>query len=156
MDKNDNVENVNNETTENSVEISNEVVTTIAGVAISGIEGVAEMSGGFASGITEVFSNKKNLSKGIKVDINDENKSVKIDVNIIACYGARIPDVAFNIQKAIKTAVENMTGLKVMEVNVHVQGVSTNQELKKDNKAIEAPKEVKTETKKTNNVPKKK
>ena len=54
------------------------------------------MSGGFAGGISEVLSGKKNLAKGIKVDKN-ENK-VKIDVNIIVEYGARIPDVAFEIQ----------------------------------------------------------
>ena len=49
----------------------------------------------------------------------------KIDVNIIVEYGARIPDVAFEIQNKVKKAVENMTGLKVVEVNVHIQGVST-------------------------------
>ena len=82
------------------------------------------MAGGFAGGISEVLSGKKNLAKGIKVD-KDENK-VKIDVNIIVEYGTRIPDVAFEIQNRVKTSVENMTGLKVEEVNVHVQGVSTN------------------------------
>ena len=82
------------------------------------------MAGGFAGGISEVLSGKKNLAKGIKVD-KEENK-VKIDVNIIVEYGTRIPDVAFEIQNRVKTSVENMTGLKVEEVNVHVQGVSTN------------------------------
>ena len=82
------------------------------------------MAGGFAGGISEVLSGKKNLAKGIKVD-KDENK-VKIDVNIIVEYGTRIPDEAFEIQNRVKTSVENMTGLKVEEVNVHVQGVSTN------------------------------
>ena len=81
------------------------------------------MSGGFAGGITEVLSGKKNLAKGIKVDISEKN--VKIDVNIIVEYGSRIPDVAFEIQNRVKKAVENMTGLNVEEVNVHVQGVNT-------------------------------
>ena len=81
------------------------------------------MAVGFAGGITEVLKGKKNLAKGIKVDTTD-NKA-KIDVNIIVDYGARIPDVAFEIQNRVKTAVENMTGLKVEEVNVHVQGVNT-------------------------------
>ena len=81
------------------------------------------MAGGFAGGITEVLKGKKNLAKGIKVD--SENGKAKIDVNIIVEYGARIPDVAFEIQNRVKTAVENMTGLKVEEVNVHVQGVNT-------------------------------
>ena len=81
------------------------------------------MSGGFAGGITEVLSGKKNLSKGIKVDADE--KDVKIDVNIIVEYGSRIPDIAFEIQNIVKKSVENMTGLKVSEVNVHVQGVKT-------------------------------
>ncbi len=81
------------------------------------------MSGGFAGGISEVLSGKKNLSKGIKVETGE--KETKIDVNIIVEYGVRIPDVAFEIQNKVKKAVESMTGLKVVEVNVHIQGVST-------------------------------
>ena len=105
------------------IKISNDVVAVIAGVAVSEVPGVASMSGGFAGGISEVLSGKKNLSKGIKVDANE--KEVKIDVNIIVEYGSRIPDVAFEIQNRVKKSVENMTGLKVAEVNVHVQGVKT-------------------------------
>ena len=84
------------------------------------------MSGGFAGGISEVLSGKKNFSKGIKVDVQEN--SVKIDVNIIVEYGTRIPDIAFEIQNRVKKSVENMTGLKVAEVNVHVQGVKTERE----------------------------
>ena len=110
--------------TENEgIQITNDVVAVIAGVAVSEVPGVAGMSGGFAGGITEVLSGKKNLAKGIKVDISE--KAVKIDVNIIVEYGSRIPDVAFEIQNRVKKAVENMTGLNVEEVNVHVQGVNT-------------------------------
>ena len=105
------------------LKISNDVVAVIAGVAVSEVPGVASMSGGFAGGISEVLSGKKNLSKGIKVD--SDEKEVKIDVNIIVEYGSRIPDVAFEIQNRVKKSVENMTGLKVAEVNVHVQGVKT-------------------------------
>ena len=106
------------------IKISNDVVAVIAGVAVSEVPGVASMSGGFAGGISEVLSGKKNLSKGIKVDAGD--KEVKIDVNIIVEYGSRIPDVAFEIQNRVKKSVESMTGFKVEEVNVHVQGVDTN------------------------------
>lgn len=105
------------------IQISNDVIGVIAGVAVSEVQGVSSMAGGFAGGITEVLSGKKNLAKGIKVEKSE--KSVKIDVNIIVEYGTRIPDVAFEIQNRVKTAVENMTGLKVEEVNVHVQGVNT-------------------------------
>ena len=105
------------------IQISSDVVAVIAGVAVSEVRGVSGMSGGFAGGITEVLSGKKNLAKGIKVDINED--IAKIDVNIIVEYGSRIPDVAFEIQNRVKKSVENMTGLKVEEVNVHVQGVNT-------------------------------
>ncbi len=105
------------------IQISSDVVAVIAGVAVSEVQGVAGMAGGFAGGISEVFSGKKNLAKGIKADINDGK--AKLDVNIIVEYGSRIPDVAFEIQNRVKKAVENMTGLVVEEVNVHVQGVNT-------------------------------
>ena len=120
----------NSENTENGIEISNDVIAVIAGVAVSEVQGVASMSGGFAGGITEVLSGKKNMAKGIKVD-KTENKA-KIDVNIIVEYGSRIPDVAYEIQNRVKKSVESMTGFKVEEVNVHVQGVDTN--VKKEEK----------------------
>ncbi len=110
-------------TEDDGIKISDDVVSVIAGVAVSEVQGVAGMAGGFAGGISEVFSGKKNLAKGIKTEINEKN--VKIDVNIIVEYGSRIPDVAFEIQNRVKKAVESMTGLKVEEVNVHVQGVNT-------------------------------
>ena len=126
------MEEINNQETQNEenvineaegIKISNDVVAVIAGVAVSDVPGVYGMSGGFAGGISEVLKGKKNLAKGIKVEATD--KSAKIDVNIIVEYGSRIPDVAFERQNRVKKAVENMTGLKVTEVNVNVQGVNT-------------------------------
>ncbi len=111
-----------------TVKISNEAVATYAGIAVSEVSGVYGMAGGFA-GITEALSGKKNLAKGIRVDVGE--KEAKIDVNIIVEYGARIPEVAFEIQSRVKKSVENMTGLKVLEVNVHVQGVHAVSENKK-------------------------
>ena len=120
----------NNDT--NEIRIADDVVAVIAGVAVSEVAGVADMAGGFAGGITEVLSGKKNLAKGIKVEVGD--KDTKIDVNIIVEYGVRIPDVAFEIQNRVKKAVETMTGLKVVEVNVHVQGVNTEAREEQENK----------------------
>ena len=124
-----NVENVNvEETAEVSLEnahikIADDVIAVIAGAAASEVPGVASMAGGFAGGISEVFSGKRNFAKGIKVEAGE--KETRIDVNIIVEYGVRIPDVAFEIQNRVKKAVEGMTGLKVVDVNVHVQGVNT-------------------------------
>lgn len=115
------VENSEGETS--NIQIADDVVAIIAGKAVSEAPGVFAMAGGFAGGISEVLSGKKNLSKGIKVDVGE--KETKIDVNIIVEYGSRIPDIAFDIQNRVKTAVEGMTGLKVVAVNVHVQGVNT-------------------------------
>ena len=124
IEKNETVEisEANNE----EIKIADDVVSVIAGKAVSEISGVAGMAGGFDGGISEVFSGKKNLSKGIKVDVGE--KEVKIDVNIIVEYGARIPDIAFEIQNRVKKAVETMTGLTVTSVNVHVQGVNIPEE----------------------------
>ena len=144
MEENKVVEEKDIEEVENGTEgikISSDVIAVISGVAVSEVPGVYGMAGGFAGGITEVLKGKKNLAKGIKVDTS-ENKA-KIDVNIIVEYGARIPDVAFEIQNRVKTAVENMTGLKVEELNVHVQGVNTEG-------LTEEPKESEEETEETN------
>ena len=105
------------------IKISNDVIAVIAGVAASEVPGVATMAGSFTGGLTEALKGKKNLAKGIKVEATDS--TAKIDVNIIVEYGSRIPDVAFEIQNRVKKSVESMTGLKVEEVNVHVQGVNT-------------------------------
>lgn len=119
-----------------TVKIANDAVATYAGIAVSEVSGVYGMAGGFA-GLTEALSGKKNLTKGIKVDVGE--KDAKIDVSIIVEYGARIPDVAFEIQTKVKKSVENMTGLKVVEVNVHVQGVHaiTEKESNKENQKEE-------------------
>jgi len=142
-EKNENKEEIveleNEIKTENEgIKISDDVVAVIAGVAVSEVQGVASMAGGFAGGISEVFSGKKNMAKGIKVDVTET--TAKIDVNIIVEYGSRIPDVAFEIQNRVKKAVENMTGLKVEEVNVHVQGVNTDTAKEENEEVIEEPK----------------
>ncbi|MCI8620291.1 MAG: Asp23/Gls24 family envelope stress response protein [Clostridia bacterium] len=130
---NEKVEEIN-VTEDSSVVISEEVVSVIAGVAVSEVSGVVDTAGGFAGGLTEVLSGKKKLSKGIKVEVGE--KETKIDVNIIVEYGIRIPDIAFEIQSKVKKSVKEMTGLDVLAVNVHVQGVRTSleQESKDENK----------------------
>ncbi len=138
--ENENEQNVNEEALieaeqNKGIKIADDVVAVIAGVAVSEVPGVYGMAGGFAGGITEVLSGKKNLSKGIKVEVGE--KETKIDVNIIVEYGTRIPEVAFEIQNRVKKAVETMTGLKVIETNVHVQGVNTDNQGEDENKSEE-------------------
>jgi len=104
-----------------SIKIADEVVAIISGLAATEVDGVAGMSGGLAGGIAEMLG-KKNLAKGVKVEVGE--KQAAVDVFIIVRFGARIPDVAWQIQEKVKRAVESMTGLEVVKVNVHVQGVS--------------------------------
>ncbi len=104
-----------------TIRIADEVVSIISGLAATEVDGVASMSGGIAGGIAEALG-RKNLSKGVKVEVGEEEAS--IDLFMIVRYGSRIPDVAWQVQENVKKAVENMTGLKVVKVNVHVQGVN--------------------------------
>lgn len=110
-----------------AIRIANEVVGIISGLAATEIEGVAGMSGGIAGGIAEMLG-KKNLSKGVKVEVGE--KEAAVDLYVIMDYGVSIPDVAWRVQENVKKAIESMTGLEVVEVNVHVQGVSFQHEEK--------------------------
>ena len=111
---------VQNQEDTNTVKIANDVVATIAGIAASEIEGVAGMSGNMVSGLSQMLG-KKQLTKGVKVEITDND--VALDISIIIEYGKKIPEVAGNIQYAVSTAVGDMTGLNVTAGNVHVTGV---------------------------------
>ncbi|MGB9779442.1 Asp23/Gls24 family envelope stress response protein [Caldanaerobacter sp.] len=129
----ENVKNLENQEL-GSVKISEEVVSIIAGLAATEVPGVAGMSGGVVNGISEILG-RKNLSKGVKVEVGE--KEATIDLYLIVDYGVRIPEVAWNVQENVKNAVENMTGLKVVEVNIHVQGVSMEKENKKQQETAE-------------------
>lgn len=103
-----------------TIRIADEVVGIVAGLAATEIPGVAGMSAGLVGGIAEMLG-KKNLSKGVKVEVGE--KEAAIDLYIIVEYGIRIPDVALKVQENVKRAIESMTGLDVVEVNIHIQGV---------------------------------
>lgn len=112
-----------------AVKIADEVVSIIAGLAATEIEGIAGMSGGIVGGIAEMLG-RKNFSKGVNVEVGEREAAV--DLYIIVKYGVRIPDVALAAQENIKRAIETMTGLSVVEVNVHVQGVNFPEEEEKN------------------------
>jgi uncharacterized alkaline shock family protein YloU len=103
-----------------NIQIAPEVIEIIAGLATIEVNGVAGMSGGFAGGFAELLG-RKNLSKGVKVDVGQREAAV--DVSIIIEYGQRLPEVASAIQQNVKHAIESMTGLRVVEVNVHIHDV---------------------------------
>jgi len=114
-----------------NIRIANEVVGIIAGLAATEVDGVAGMSGGVVDGLAELLK-KKNMAKGVKVEVGERQAAV--DLYVILEYGARVPEVAYTIQENVKRAIESMTGLEVVEVNVHIQGV----EFKSEEKAEES------------------
>ncbi|MFB9325332.1 Asp23/Gls24 family envelope stress response protein [Paenibacillus aurantiacus] len=116
-----------------TIQIAPEVIEVIAGLATIEVPGVAGMSGGFAGGITELLG-RKNLAKGVKVEVGQREAAV--DVSIIIEYGNRIPEIASEIQRNVKRSIEMMTGLHVVEVNVHIHDVHF--------KAAEKPEEEET------------
>lgn len=104
------------------VKISDDVIAAIASVAASQVQGVAAMTGNFASNIGGAILGRKNVAKGVRVASGD--KEVVLDLYIAVKYGARIPEVAYKVQENVKKSVEGMTDLKVAQVNIHVQGVT--------------------------------
>lgn len=114
-------ENVMNNTNMGIVKISDEVVSVIAGLAAAEIKGIVGMNTGVSGGITQILSGKKNLSKGVKVNVGEE--SATIDIMVVVEYGIKISDVAASVQENVKRAVETMTGLSVSAVNIYVQNI---------------------------------
>ena len=103
------------------VKIADEVVTVIAGLAATEVEGVASMEGNITNELVGKLG-MKNLSKGVKVDVTEEHVSVDLSLNIR--YGYNIPAVSEQVQEKVSTAIENMTGLTVLDVNIKIAGVN--------------------------------
>ena len=104
-----------------NLNISEEVIGIIAGLAAAEVEGIAGMSLGLVDGINQILGGNKKYSKGVKIAL--DGKKVNVDLFVNVQYGVRIPDVAWAAQNAVKNAVENMTGLEVSAVNINVQGI---------------------------------
>ena len=107
------------------VQIADEVVAIIAGLAATEVEGVDSMAGNITNELVGKLGMKK-LSKGVKVDVTEEHVSADLSLNIK--YGYNIPQVCEKVQDRVKTAIENMTGLTVLDVNVKIAGVNISSE----------------------------
>ncbi|WP_274650489.1 Asp23/Gls24 family envelope stress response protein [Paenibacillus humicola] len=103
------------------IRISDDVVATIAGLAALETPGVAAMSGGISEGLAKRLSGK-NAQRGVSVEVGQLEAA--IDLRIIVQYGIPIQEVCRQLQENVREAVENMTGLNVVEVNVKVEGVA--------------------------------
>ncbi len=102
------------------VVFAEDVVATIATLAAAEVEGVYGMSGTAFEGLGEKLG-KKNYTKGIKVEVGTVECAV--DMSIIVRYGFKIQEVCRNVQNAVKNAIETMTGLKVVQVNITVNSI---------------------------------
>ena len=103
------------------VQIADEVVAIIAGLAATEVEGVDSMAGNINNELVGKLG-MRNLSKGVKVDVTEEHVSVDLSLNLK--YGYNIPEVCEKVQERVKTAIENMTGLSVLDVNIKIAGVN--------------------------------
>ena len=107
------------------VQIADEVIAVIAGLAATEVEGVQKMSGNITNEIVSKLG-MKNLSKGVKVSIDGEK--VDVVLNLILKYGVSIPKTSREVQEKVKGAIETMTGLTVGKVNIRIAGIQTEDE----------------------------
>ena len=107
------------------VQIADEVVAIIAGLAATEVDGVDSMAGNITNELVGKLG-MKNLSKGVKVEVTEEHVSVNMSLNLK--YGYSIPQVCETVQEKVKNAIENMTGLEVADVNIRVAGVEIPEE----------------------------
>jgi len=117
-----------------TIKYANEVIAIIAGVAASEVEGIAGMC--TSGGISDIIGRNRNITRGVKVEIGSEEASV--DLYIIVEYGSPIQKVAAEVQENVRKAIETMTGLRVVGVDVHVQGVSFEKEKKDAQNVLES------------------
>ncbi|RKM55513.1 Asp23/Gls24 family envelope stress response protein [Butyrivibrio sp. X503] len=104
-----------------SVKIADDVVARIAALAALEVDGVSAMAGNYTSDVLEKVS-RKNLAKGAKVVVGQAE--VKVDLALMMAYGYNIPATCQQAQTRVKTAVENMTGLEVTDVNIRIAGIT--------------------------------
>lgn len=104
-----------------AVQIADDVVVMIAGLAAREVDGVSAMAGNMTGELMSKVG-VKNLNKGVKVDIFEKN--VTVDLAVIVEYGYNIPAVCQKVQTKVKNAIENMTGLNVTDVNIRIAGVN--------------------------------
>ena len=119
-----------------TIKYANEVIAIIAGVAAGEVDGIAGMC--TSGGIGDIISRNRNVTRGIKVEMGGEE--VSVDIYTIVEYGQPIHKVALEVQENVRKAIETMTGLHVVKVDIHVQGVSFEKENMERDAAIEATK----------------
>jgi uncharacterized alkaline shock family protein YloU len=103
------------------IQIADDVVSSIAGLAVTEVEGVSKLTGNVPNELVAKLG-KKNLARGIKIDMTE--KDIKVDVSIEVKFGYNIMKVSKAVQDKVKQSLLNMTGLNVSTVNVKVSGIA--------------------------------
>jgi len=125
MDKDNKIYTLSGDNALGSVQIADDVVGIIAGIAATELDGVSSMAGNITNEIMSKVG-YKSLTKGVKTEIADGK--VKVELALTMDYGYNIPDTCAKVQDKVKSTIENMTGLKVTDVNIRIASV----DMKKD------------------------
>ena len=107
------------------IQIADEVIAIIAGLAATEVEGVSSMAGNITNELVAKLG-MKNLAKGVKVELLDNSVVIVVAINV--AFGTSVPEVSRKVQEKIISAVETMTGLTVAEVNVKIAGIDMEKE----------------------------
>lgn len=113
-------------TNQNTLTFEDQVIKKIAGIAANEIKGILSMSGGFMSGLTDRFRSTEDITKGINAEVGE--KQVALDLKVTVEYGKNVPSIFSETVNNVKKSVHDMTGLEVVEVNMHVEDVMTRSE----------------------------
>jgi len=137
-------QNENEVVRENKLTFEDQVIKKIAGIASNDVKGILSMSGGFMSGLTDRFRSTEDITKGIDAEVGE--RQVALDLKVIVEYGKNIPSIFQDAVTKIKKSVHDMTGLDVIEINMHVEDVMTRSEFdakSKSSKEEEEKREIK-------------
>ncbi|WP_047396019.1 MULTISPECIES: Asp23/Gls24 family envelope stress response protein [unclassified Exiguobacterium] len=119
-------QNENEVVRENKLTFEDQVIKKIAGIASNDVKGILSMSGGFMSGLTDRLRSTEDITKGIDAEVGE--RQVALDLKVIVEYGKNIPSIFQDAVTKIKKSVHDMTGLDVVEINMHVEDVMTRSE----------------------------
>ena len=120
-----NIYTIQNDASKGEIKIADEVVAIIAALAATEVEGVASMAGNITNELIGKLG-MKNLSKGVKVTVLEG--VVTVDLNLNIEYGKNILETSKKVQEKVKSSIENMTGLEVADVNIHIASVDMENE----------------------------
>ncbi len=109
------------------VKIAGDVIATIAGLAATEVDGIASMQGNLTNELVGRLG-MKNLTKGVTIEFEEDGASVHVALAVVMKYGYSIPKTCKAVQDRVKNAIENMAGLKVLDVNIKIVGVNTENE----------------------------